>query len=77
MANEKQGVKAADAYVLAQALTTKAAALSTALAAGATATAVDTLSYQTWYGIPEAISDDLNAAIDLINIITKKINTAI
>ena len=77
MAYEKAAFDAADAYSLSQILATKAEYLSTALAAGATATSVDGLSQQTWYGVPEAIADDMNQAIDLINLITKKINTTI
>jgi len=77
MAYEKTAFNAASVYELALTLSENAGNLATALASGATASSVDGASEHTWYGIPEAIGDDLNQAIDLVTLATKKINSAL
>lgn len=68
--------KTSDVFDLSRVLVDKAAALSTAVAAGSTATTVDGKSVHTWYGIPEATAQDINQAIDLVNLVIKKVRLA-
>ena len=68
--------KTSDVFDLSGVLVDKAAALSTAIASGSTATTVDGNSTHTWYGIPEATSQDINQAIDLVNLVMKKVRSA-
>jgi len=77
MAYEKSAFTASSAYDLALLLSVNAGNLATALASGATATSIDGVSQQTWYGVPEAIGDDLNQAIDLVSLVTKKAYSAL
>ena len=73
MAYEKNGFTTADAVALANTLATNAGNFATAM--NAVATATDGKSAQSWYGLPEAIADDLHQAIDLVALATLKLNS--
>lgn len=77
MANEKLAFSADDAHVLATNLGTSVTALIAKLANAGNQGKVDDASDHTWYGIPEAIGDDLNQAIDLIALINLKLDTVL
>ena len=66
-----------DAYTMASTLYTNVNTLKTLLNTAANQTEIDDVSQQSWYGLPDAIGDDLTQAIGLIALITAKCNTVI
>ena len=71
-------MKTQSAYEVVSVLVTKATTLQTYL--GGTAghqSLVDEHSDQTWYGVPEAVIDDLKQAIDLVVLCQNKVNTIV
>jgi hypothetical protein len=70
-------MKTVNAYDVVTTLITKATALQSTLNDAANKVAVDEKSDHTWYGVPETVIEDLQEAIDLVNLAANKVNTVI
>lgn len=68
-------MKTADVKTLTDILVTKAGALSTYVNNATIAAEVDEKSAHTWYGMTDAVIDDINQALGLVNVALNKIKT--